>query len=284
MRIGVSGASGKLGAATVRELKALGGGHEIVAISRTPEAVGEADAARQGDYDRPETLRAAYEGLDRLLLIPTSDLRRGRRAAQNVAAIDAAVAAGVGHIVLISGAGTRAVEEPHIWASYYDAQQRLIQTAPKWSILRMNYYAESFADEAKASLAHGAITGLGENRVAFVSRDDLAAAAAGLLTGEGHAGAIYNGTGPAAFSGAERAAIVAEVSGRPVGFAVLPEDTLRAGLAGAGLPPEVIDTIVSIQKTFLTGAYDIVTAGIEHLSGKPPRPLRDVVAQAFAAA
>ena len=66
--------------------------------------------------------------------------------------------------------------------------------------------------------AVGALTGLAENRVAFVARDDVAAAAAGILATEGHDGAIYNATGPERLSGAERAALVAEVTGKPMAF------------------------------------------------------------------
>lgn len=277
MRIGVSGASGHLGKAVAKELVARASGHDVVCISRTPDAAPEGTTGQFGDYDKPDSLADAYAGLDRVLLIPTSDHAPGRRGTQNEAAIDAAVQAGVGHIVFLSGAGTRAVEEPHIWASYYKAEQRLIKTAPAWSLLRMNYYAQSFADEAKAALAHGAITGLGENKVAFVSRDDIAAAAAGLLTSDGHDGATYNLTGPDSLSGAERAAIVSEVTGQPVAFAVLPEEALRAGLAGAGLSEGVVNAVVSIQQTFLTGAYDIVTGDIEMLSGRKPQALGDVL-------
>jgi NAD(P)H dehydrogenase (quinone) len=158
------------------------------------------------------------------LIIPTMANAPGVRGGQTVAAIDAAVAAGVGHIVFMSSAGTRAVEEPDIGASYYAGEQRLMRTAHKWSILRMNYYAEMMIDEAKMSLGRGALAGLAENKVAFVSRDDLAAAAAGLLVGEGHEGAIYTGTGPASITGAERAAAIAEASGRPMTFVVLPEE------------------------------------------------------------
>ena len=128
----------------------------------------------------------------------------------------------------------------------------------------------------------GVITGLAENRVAFVSRDDIAAAAAGLLTGKGHEGAIYNTTGPASVSGAERAALITEATGKQMGFAVLPEETLRAGLGQAGLPNDVVNAIVSIQQGFTAGGFDIVTGDIGHLSGKPPRPLRDVLASLLA--
>jgi NAD(P)H dehydrogenase (quinone) len=152
LRIGISGASGQLGAATVAELVRRGG-HDIVGISRSPDRVQAPVEGRLGDYDRPETLAAAYAGLDRVLLIPSSEMVPGRRAEQMLAAIDAAVAAGVGHIVLMSSAGTRAAEEPDIYASYWAAEQRLIKTAPRWTILRMNYYAEALMQEAQMSLA-----------------------------------------------------------------------------------------------------------------------------------
>lgn len=280
LRIGISGASGKLGKATLAELVRLGG-HEIIGVSRSPEKVAAPAAGRLGDYDRPDTLATAYAGLDRLLLIPTGEMGPGRRAAQSVAAIDAAVAAGVGHIVLMSSAGTRQAEEPDIYASYWAAEQRLIRTAPRWTILRMNYYAESFIQEAQLSLAGGVLTGLGENRVAFVSRDDVAGAAAGILTSEGHTGAIYNATGPQSLTGAERAALVAEASGQPFSFLALDEAALRQGMEQAGLPALVIGAILSIQEKFVQGGFDIVTGDVECLAGREPQALQDLLGGAF---
>ena len=99
MKIGVSGASGHLGRAVVSELLQRRGGHEVVAITRTPETVSGPAQGRFGDYNRPESLAEAYTGLDRLLIITTVDPEPGKRGAQNVAAIDAAVKASVKHIV-----------------------------------------------------------------------------------------------------------------------------------------------------------------------------------------
>ncbi len=118
MKIGVSGASGHLGRAVVSELLKRAGGHEVVAITRTPETVSGSAHARFGDYDRPESLAEAYAGLDRLLIITTVDPEPGKRGTQNVAAIDAAVKAGVKHIVFMSAVGTRQEEEPARGASY----------------------------------------------------------------------------------------------------------------------------------------------------------------------
>ena len=281
MKIGVSGASGHLGRAVVSELLERARGHEVVGISRTPETINAPAQGRFGDYNQPESLAEAYADLDRLLIIPSLDA--GKRGAQNVAAIDAAVKAGVKHIVFMSAAGARRAEEPVLGTPYWWGEQRLITTAPAWTILRMNFYAESFAQQAQMSLAQGALTGLAENRVAFVSRDDVAAAAAGILISDGHAGATYNATGPERLSGAQRAALVAEITGRPLAFVVITEEQLRAGLTQASLPAQVVNTVISIQASFAEGAFDVVTGDVERLGGQPPKPLREVLAEALKA-
>lgn len=280
MKIGVSGASGKLGAGVVAHL-GLRPGVEVVGITRTPKTTA-GHEARFGDYDQPESLDAAYAGLDRLLIIPTVALAPGQRARQNLAAIDAARRAGVPHVVFMSSAGARARPEPDVWASYFAAEQHLMRTAPRWSILRMNYYAESFADEAKAALAQGALVGLGENRVAFVSRADLAAAAAGLLAGEGHEGAVYTGTGPRTWTGAERVDLVARLTGKALNHVVMPVEDLRARFLAAGLPPHVVEVVLSIRQGFVAGGFDIVTGDIENLSGRAPQSLEAILMTAFA--
>src|SRR5258705_7676497 len=279
MKIGVSGASGHLGGSTVAELVQRPGGHEVVAISRTPETITAPAQGRFGDYNQPESLAEAYAGLDRLLIIPTLD--PGKRGAQNVAAIDAAVGAGGKHFGFMSAAGARQEEEPALGASFWRGEQHLIATTPAWTILRMNFYAESFVQQAQVSLAQGVLTGLAENRVAFVARGDVAAAAAGILIGDGHAGATYNATGPERLSGAERAALIAEITGRPLAFLAITDEQLRAGLTQAGLPVEVVNTVISIQVSFAAGAFDIVTGDVERLGGRPPKPLRDVLAGAL---
>jgi NAD(P)H dehydrogenase (quinone) len=276
MKIGVSGASGHLGRAVVSELLQRAGDHEVVGISRTPETVSQPAQGRFGDYNQPESLAEAYADLDRLLIIPSLDA--GKRGAQNVTAIDAAVKAGVKHIGFMSAAGARQAEGPVLGTPYWWGEQRLIATAPAWTILRMNFYAESFAQQARMSLAQGVLAGLAESRVAFVARGDVAAAAAGILIGDGHAGATYNATGPERLSGAERAALVAEITGRPLAFLTITEEQLRAGLTQANLPAQIVNTVISIQTSFAEGAFDILTGDVERLAGRPPRPLRDVLA------
>lgn len=283
MKIGVSGASGQLGRSVIEALQQRAIGHDLVAITRSPESVAAPVEGRFGDYDQPESLASAYAGLDRLLLIPSADLRPGVRGAQALAAVNAAVATGVGHIFLLSATGTREKAEPAMGAAYWMGEHRLLRSDAKaWTVLRTNYFGETLAQEAQMAAATGVLPGFAENRVAYVGRDDVAAACAGALATEGHVGAIYNLSGPAAITGVERASLLSETGDRPLTFAVLSEAQLRVGLEQANLPAFLIDAVASMQTSFVEGAYDIVTGDIEHLTGRAPRSLRDVLIDARA--
>ena len=277
MKIGVNGASGQLGGTVVAELVRRGAGDQVVGISRTPERVLRPAEGRHGDFDSPQSLVRAYEGLDRLLLIPSAELRPGLRGRQMKDAIDAANKAGIKHLFLVSAASKCQAAPPDMREAYWTAEQHLIKTSPTWTILRMNYYAETMAQEIQMSLGTGVLAGLGEERVAYVSRGDLAAAAAGALLSEENAGAIYNISGPAVVSGVDRAQIAAELTGKSVQFAAITEAQLRDGLARANLPSEIVEAMVELKHSFVTGAFDIVSGDTQRLAGRKPRALREVL-------
>lgn len=277
MKIGISGASGHLGRTVIERLKELTGNHTVVGISRSPESGAQADEVRFGDYNVPDQLPAAYGGLDRLLIIPTLDTEFGARARQLVAAIDAAQAAGVGHVVLISDVGTHEEPEPRVGAASWTAEQRLIRSMATWTILRANYFMESYAQEALLWLATGRLLEFNEHRVGFVSRDDVAAAAAGILVGEGHSGAIYNATGSEALSVARRAALISRIGGRPVEVVHASEEELRKELRTSGFPPDYLDIVLDTKRKAAESGFDMVTGDVERLSGRPPLSLEQVL-------
>lgn len=281
MKIGISGASGKLGAATVAALKLHAPDAQLVGISRSPDKVSALGIeARFGDFDQPDSLTTAFAGLERLLIIPSGDMRPGVRATQGHDAIQRAVDAGVGHVVFTSALGTRAAEIPHLWQSYFVPEQTLMRLAKKWTILRMAYYAEAFIDEVRMSLPGGVHAATSNTPVNFVARDDVAAAAAGILVGEGHHGAIYQATGPAALDGVARAALVAQVTGKRFAFAAISDAQYREGLAAAGLSPFLVDAVLGIQDMWSVGGFDVTTGDVERLAGRPPQSLEDALRSA----
>jgi NAD(P)H dehydrogenase (quinone) len=130
------------------------------------------------------------------------------------------------------------------------------------------------------SLPRGVHAATSNTPVNFVSRDDVAAAAAGILASEGHHGAIYQATGPAALDGATRASLVAKVTGKTFAFAAVSVDQYRQGLAAAGLPPFVVDAVLGIQDMWTTGGFDVTTGDVEKLAGRAPRAIEDALLRA----
>lgn len=278
MKIGVSGASGQLGSAVVQALAETVAAENLVAISRTPKT-DRTYAGRLGDYDQSETLVAAYQGLDRLLLIPGADLRPGIRSRQMLAAVDAAAQAEVGHVFLLSATGTQREGESAVGAAYWHSEQALIKSAiPAWTILRMSYFSETLVEEVRMSLTAGGLAMLEDSRVSFVSRSDVAKAAAAALTSEGHEGAIYQLTGSEALLGEAVCRLVAQQIQRPFALNVMPAEVLRAGLLKTGLPDVVADAVVSMKARQARGAYDIVSGDIVRLTGGTPCSLAEILA------
>lgn len=278
MKIGVSGASGQLGSAVVQALAETVAAENLVAISRTPKT-DRTYAGRLGDYDQSETLVAAYQGLDRLLLIPGADLRPGIRSRQMLAAVDAAAQAEVGHVFLLSAPGTQREGESAVGAAYWHSEQALIKSAiPAWTILRMSYFSETLVEEVRMSLTAGGLAMLEDSRVSFVSRGDVAKAAAAALTSEGHEGAIYQLTGSEALRGEAVCRLVAQQIQRPFALNVMPAEVLRAGLLKTGLPDVVADAVVSMKARQARGAYDIVSGDIVRLTGGTPCSLAEILA------
>ncbi|MBS1054332.1 NAD(P)H-binding protein [Gluconobacter kondonii] len=278
MKIGVSGASGQLGSAVVQALAETVAAENLVAISRTPNT-DRNYAGRLGDYDQSETLVAAYQGLDRLLLIPGADLRPGIRSRQMLAAVDAAAQAEVGHVFLLSATGTQREGESAVGAAYWHSEQALIKSAiPAWTILRMSYFSETLVEEVRMSLTAGGLAMLEDSRVSFVSRGDVAKAAAAALTSEDHEGAIYQLTGSEALRGEAVCRLVAQQIQRPFALNVMPAEVLRAGLLKAGLPDVVADAVVSMKARQARGAYDIVSGDIVRLTGGTPCSLAEILA------
>ncbi|WP_231948193.1 NAD(P)H-binding protein [Acetobacter senegalensis] len=274
----MSGASGQLGSAVVQALAETVAAENLVAISRTPNT-DRNYAGRLGDYDQSETLVAAYQGLDRLLLIPGADLRPGIRSRQMLAAVDAAAQAEVGHVFLLSATGTQREGESAVGAAYWHSEQALIKSAiPAWTILRMSYFSETLVEEVRMSLTAGGLAMLEDSRVSFVSRGDVAKAAAAALTSEGHEGAIYQLTGSEALRGEAVCRLVGQQIQRPFALNVMPAEVLRAGLLKAGLPDVVADAVVSMKARQARGAYDIVSGDIVRLTGGTPCSLAEILA------
>jgi NAD(P)H dehydrogenase (quinone) len=272
MKIGITGAGGHLGAALVQYTLARASASNIVAITRNPAKLEKLSQqgvdVRAGDFNQPAGLPVAFRGIERLVIIPTADLQPGARSRQHASAVDAAVATGVRHVIYISTVSARPAPDNVLFESHFTTEQKLIASGAAWTILRMSVYTDSLLDAAKRASASGSYAAVPGAPAAYVVRDDLGAAAAGILTTPGHEGITYHATGPVSITQAEIADAIAKASGKPVAFKEVTAAEQRAGLEAAGLPPALVTGIAGFQAALRAGAFDLVTGDVARLSGK----------------
>ena len=283
MNIGITGASGQLGMGLVRHTLARVPASSIVAITRNPAKLEQFSGiqTRAGDFSQPAGLADAFRGIERLVIIPTGDLQPGVRIRQHADAIDAAVRAGVRHVIYISSVSPRPDPNNVLLDSHFATEQKLIGSGLAWTFLRMNVYTDSLLNAAKQAVASGSYAAVPGAPAAYVVRDDIAAAAAGILTTPGHEGITYHATGPVSLGPAEIAATIAKATGKSISYTAMSEEQQRQGLQAAGLPPFLVDGIVGFSVAIRAGAFDLISGDVARLSGKAPESPADFLSRAF---
>lgn len=285
MTIAITGASGGLGRATVDFVLQTVDPREVVLTTRHPELL--ADLAERGlqvrrvDFDDPRTLPSAFSGVDRLLLISTDAV--GARLDQQRAAIAAAANAGVRHIVYTSVPEPVPDNPALVVADHAGTEQALRDANLDWTMLRNNLYAHMQVPGIQQAAASGRlVTNAGAGQTAYVTREDCAAAAAAVLTQDGHEGKVYDITGPEAISAAHLAALAHQIGGREVELVHVDDAAFLAGLKAAGFPSEPAELITSFGSGARRGFLATVSTAVAELTGRPPTGLTQVVRAALA--
>jgi NAD(P)H dehydrogenase (quinone) len=279
----VTGATGHLGRLVVESLLDRGvPAGDVVATGRRVEALAElADRGvdvRGADYGDPSSLRAAFEGADRLLLVSGSEV--GRRVEQHRNAITAAREAGVGLLAYTSI--TRADTSRMLLAGEHRAtEQALAGSGVPHVLLRNSWYLENYTAQLPTYLAHGVTGATDGGRVSAAARADYAEAAAAVLTGAATAGAVYE-LGGEPFTMTELAAAVSAATGRQVAYTDLPVEQYRQVLVGAGLPEPVAATLADSDRGIAEGELLVEGDDLARLIGRPPTSLRQALDTAAA--
>ncbi|QHT63206.1 SDR family oxidoreductase [Paenibacillus lycopersici] len=271
MTILVTGATGKLGALVVEHLLASVPAKELAVSVRQPEKAAGLLAkgvdVRYGDFDKPESLTAAFAGIDRLLIV-SADGDNDTRIRQHGNAVEAAKRAGVGFIAYTSLAN--AAESANFLAPVHRYTEEAIRnTGIPYAFLRNNWYLENETSSIQAVLGGAPwLTSAGSGKVGWAARNDYAQAAAAVLTGEGHANRTYELSGKP-LTQAEFAAVVAGVLGREVPVQQVDDAAYGEIMAGAGVPEAVVPFLIAIQAGIRSGSLDIESGDLEQLLGRP---------------
>ncbi|MCX5495564.1 SDR family oxidoreductase [Kaistia dalseonensis] len=278
--IGITGATGQLGRLIVKKLLAKVPASEIVAIVRDPAKAADLGVVvRKAEYDNPETLDAAFAGIDTLLLISSNEF--GKRAAQHANVVAAAKRAGVKLIgyTSILHADT---SEIGLAVDHRQTEADIRASGLPFVFLRNGWYTENYAGSIPGAVAGGALIGsAGEGKISAASRADYADAAVVALTSEGQAGKVYELAGDTAFTLADLAAEISKQTGKVIPYNNLSEADYAAALASFGLPEGLAATIASWDVPISKGALHDESHTLSKLIGHPTSPISEVVTQAL---
>jgi len=285
MKMLVTGATGKLGTKVVDTLLKTVPTNQLAVSVRNPEkAEGlrvQGVDVRQGDFDRPETLDAAFKGIDRLLLI-SADGDNETRIRQHTNAVAAAERAGVKFIAYTSI--VNAQESKNFLAPTHQAtEEAILKTGISYSFLRNNWYLENEISSIQGVLAGAPwVTSAGNGKVGWALQQDYAEAAATVLSGNGHENTIYELSGKL-LSQDELASALSSVLRKEVSVQLVDDATYADIMKGAGVPDFLISMLVDIQKGIREGTLEIESNDFEKLLGRPATPINEGLTQIFKA-
>lgn len=277
--IAITGATGQLGQLVIAALLKSVPASQIVAIVRNPA---KADAlaqqgivVRQGDYGDEAALTRALDGVEKLLLISSSEV--GQRAVQHRNVINAAKAAGVGFIAYTSV--LHADTSPlGLAAEHIETENMLAASGIPYALLRNGWYSENYLASAPPALEHGVFLGAaGDGKIASATREDYAAAAAKVISEEGHAGKVYELAGDTAWTLSELAAELSKQSGKNVVYQNLSEADYASALRGVGLPDAFANLLADSDTGASKGGLFDDSHTLSKLIGRPTTPLADSI-------
>lgn len=277
--IAITGATGQLGQRVIENLLKTVPAHQIVAIVRNPA---KADAlskqgitVRQADYTDQTAFTTALNGVEKLLLISSSEV--GQREPQHKNVINAAKAAGVKFIAYTSL--LHADKSPLGLADEHVATEKaLADSGIPFALLRNGWYTENYLASAPPAIEHGVFIGAaGDGKIAAATRADYAAAAAKVISEDGHAGKVYELAGDNPWTLSELAAELSKQSDKPVVYQNLSEADFAAALKSVGLPAGLADMLADSDTGASKGGLFDDSHTLSKLIGRATTPLAESV-------
>jgi len=258
--IGVICATGKSGTRVADRLEAEGRSVRRLARGTTPAF----------DWTSPDGWPAALAGLSALYVVFVPDVAAPGADATIGQLLAVAREAGVERAVLLSGRGEAGARRAEVVA---------LASGIPTTIVRASWFSQNFTEGMLVPVDGVIAVPAGQRREPFVDLDDLADVVVEALTGDGHAGRVYEVTGPELLTFDEAAELIAEASGRPVAYVPLDLETFRAAVAQeAG--DEIADMLTELCREVFDGRNESLTDGVRQALGRAPRSLRDVLARA----
>ncbi len=280
-RLLVTGASGHLAQRVVELLLEARAG-QVITTTRHPEKLEHfaADGVeiRPVDFDDdPDAITEAFAGAERMLLVSTDALDRpGRRFEQHQRAINAAVRAGLRHIVYTSLTHPEPGSPVLIATDHHQTEAALEASGLGFTVLRNNLYTDLLLMSLPRAVASGhLVAAAGTGGAAYVTREDCAQAAAAALESDFAGQRKLDVTGPEVVTYADLAKLTSQLTGRPVSYVAVDPEALRTRAVEGGMPRPVADLWVSFDVGMAQGLFAPASGSVADLTGHEPTSVRE---------
>lgn len=259
----ILGGTGKTGRRIAAGLEAKGIPYRIGSRSASPSF----DWANETGWD------ACLKGIETVYINYAPDLAIPGATDSIRAFVERAKRHGVRRMVLLSGRGEAEAQ----------ACEKIVQESGlEWTVVRASWFHQNYSEGAFIDMVHSGQFTLpaGDVKEPFVDCDDIAEVAVAALTEPGHAGEIYEVTGPRLLTFAEAAQEISEVTGREIAYIQIPHDAFVAGIVDSGAPKEVAWLLDYLFSTVLDGRNAYLTDGVQRALGRPPRDFKEYAKRA----
>ena len=288
MKTLITGSTGNLGSATIKFLLNKVSPSEIAALARNEEKakplINRGVDVRIGNYDDYDSLVKAFQGIDKLLLISSSEM--GNRAAQHINAINAAKEAGVKHIVYTSFIRQKDDPNSALWfiaKDHVETEDHLANCGIPYTLFKNGFYMDMITDFIGENVLETQTVFLpaGDGKVNFASRKEIAEALANVLTSEGHENKSYNIGGETTTSFGEIAAFLSEISGKKINYVSPDAETYKQELAKHHVPEMYINMFTAFAIAFSENAMDVASKDLTGLLGRTPADVKTFLTGIF---
>ncbi|MDO7853017.1 SDR family oxidoreductase [Hymenobacter convexus] len=285
--IAITGATGHLGLATIQALTAKIAPSEIVAVVRDPQKAADTlpqgVVVRQGDYNDPASLLAAFQGVETVLLISTSELEYEARMREHKNVIDAARQAGVRHLVYTSVVNPSAESAFGASPGHFATEEYLRASGLTYTILRNTLYLDIIPMlVGEGTLPSGQLyASAGDGKVSYALRAEIGEALANVLAGQGHENQVYDIAPGPAYSFQDIANGLSEVTGQPVAYVPVSGEDIAAGMRQHQVPEPFINLLLGMNQAIKDGEFDAASPAFEQLLGRKPTGLKTYLAGVY---
>jgi uncharacterized protein YbjT (DUF2867 family) len=259
----VLGGTGKTGRRVVERLKASG----------APVRIGSRSAELPFEWQDPTTWAPVLQNVGAVYITYYPDLAVPGAADTIQSFVDQAVQSKVRRLVLLSGRGEE--EAQHC--------ERIVQDAgAEWTILRASWFSQNFSEAFLRELVLGGEVALpaGDVREPFIDAGDIADVAVAALTEPGHAGQLYELTGPRLLTFAEAVGEIAQTTDREIAYVPIPREAFAPALTEQDVPADFVDLLSYLFNEILDGRNAHLTDGVQRALGRAPRDFTDYVRDA----